>query len=207
MEEVIYYILAIPAIIISSAFHEYAHAWTAYRLGDITPKLQDRLTLNPLKHIDPIGAISLILFRFGWSKPVVINPDNFKNPVVGNALVAAAGPVSNLLLIFIAAIPLRILNLILPYDYYITLVELSLPFIIINAALDIFNLFPIPPLDGSRIIKILIPESMHKFWENLDRFGFILVLLFIIPLSPFSNIFNWIMENGILLLIRVFLGV
>ena len=105
MEEFLYYFLAIPSILIASTVHEYAHAWTANRLGDFTPRMLGRLTLNPLKHIDPIGALSLVLFQFGWSKPVIVNPNNFKNPVVGNAIVAAAGPISNLSLIAITAVP------------------------------------------------------------------------------------------------------
>src|SRR5690606_34415631 len=147
-----YWILfAIPSILIASTVHEYAHAWTANKLGDPTPRAEGRLTLNPLVHIDPIGALLIIIARFGWSKPVPINERNFDKPVLGTALTAAAGPFSNLIMALLSSI---IYNLIPQPTIMVQLFAIS--FISINIVLMIFNLIPIPPLDGHKIVRALL---------------------------------------------------
>lgn len=207
MEEFISFILTIPAVIIASTFHEFAHAWTAYQLGDPTAKSQGRLTLDPFKHIDPIGALMLIIFRFGWSKPVPVNPYNFERPVLDNALVASAGPISNILMIIAVAIPTRLLQLVVNPDVFSALLLFIIPFIRINAILALFNLIPIPPLDGSRIIKVILPKNMRYAWEGLDRYGFLILLaLLLIPFSPFPAILGIFLEGGMSVILKVALG-
>ncbi len=184
LQEFIYWIIvAVPSILIASTVHEYAHAYSAYKLGDPTAKAEGRLTLNPLKHIDPIGAISMILFRFGWSKPVPINEYNFEKRETYTALTALAGPLSNLILASIAGI----LNYVLKLDSNSLIVFLLYIFATINIALAIFNLIPIPPLDGHKIVRALLPKSIRYYWEKLERYSLILILLLILPFSPLQK--------------------
>lgn len=172
----------LPAILIALTFHEYAHALVADRLGDSTPYYQGRLTLNPLPHIDWIGFIMLLIFRFGWAKPVMVNPYNFKNTGVkkGMMLVSLAGPAMNILLALIGMLLLRALA---PFDYNENihmLVRLVYPLVYINLILAAFNLIPVPPLDGSKILAGLLPDSGAQMIYSLERYGpiFLLVLIF-----------------------------
>lgn len=172
----------LPAILIALTFHEYAHALVADRLGDSTPYYQGRLTLNPLPHIDWIGFLMLMIFRFGWAKPVQVNPYNFKNTDVkkGMMLVSLAGPAMNILLAFIGMILLRFLS---PYQYdenVIMLIRLVQPLVQINLILAAFNLIPIPPLDGSKILAGLLPNSGANFIYSMEQYGplFLLLLIF-----------------------------
>ena len=183
--EYIYWILvAIPSILVAATVHEYAHAYVAFRLGDATAKAEGRLTLNPLKHIDPIGAICMILFRFGWSKPVPINEYNFEKRELYTAVVAFAGPLSNLLLAFLAALLFQIL----PEDTNLLIVFLLYSFATINVALAVFNLIPIPPLDGHKIVRAILPAKLRYYWEYLERYSIFLILLLVLPFSPLSRI-------------------
>lgn len=185
IQEYIYWILvAIPSILVAATVHEYAHAYTAFRLGDATAKAEGRLTLNPLKHIDPIGAICMILFRFGWSKPVPINEYNFEKRELYTAIVAFAGPLSNLLLAFITGLVFRIL----PEDTNFLIVFLLYSFATINIALAVFNLIPIPPLDGHKIVRAILPPQLRYYWEYLERYAIFLILFLILPFSPLSKI-------------------
>ena len=175
--------MAVPSILIASTVHEYAHAYSAYKLGDPTAKAEGRLTLNPLKHIDPIGALSMILFRFGWSKPVPINEYNFEKRETYTALTALAGPVSNLILASLAGLTNYLLNL----DPNSLIVFLLYIFTTINIALAIFNLIPIPPLDGHKVVRALLPKNLRYYWEKLERYSLILILLLILPFSPLQK--------------------
>jgi len=184
IQEYIYWILvAIPSILIASTVHEYAHAYTAYRLGDATAKAEGRLTLNPLKHIDPIGAICMILFRFGWSKPVPINEYNFEKRELYTAFVSFAGPLSNLLLAFLSSIAYKILQL----ESTSLIAYLLYSFATINIALAVFNLIPIPPLDGHKIVRAILPKQLRYYWELLEKYSLILILLLVLPFSPLSS--------------------
>ena len=172
----------LPAILIALTFHEYAHALVADRLGDSTPYYQGRLTLNPLPHIDWIGFIMLLIFRFGWAKPVQVNPYNFKNTGVkrGMMLVSIAGPAMNILLALIGMLLLRALA---PFDFNENihmLVKLIYPLVYINLILAVFNLIPLPPLDGSKILAGLLPDSGAQMIYSLERYGpiFLLILIF-----------------------------
>ncbi|MEA3357083.1 MAG: site-2 protease family protein [Patescibacteria group bacterium] len=200
---------SIPSILIASSVHEFSHAWAAYKLGDLTAKINGRLTLNPLAHIDIFGAIMMVLTRFGWSKPVPINEHNFRNPVVGTALSALAGPVSNFILAMITAIVFRILPLspvesgsLVP-DF---LSSIMLTFIIVNLSLALFNLIPIPPLDGHKIVRALLPESFRYQWEGLERYSRWLLLLLFLPFSPLSFIMNQVLSYAIKILLLLLLA-
>jgi Zn-dependent protease len=207
MEDFISVLFLIISVIIASTFHEFAHAWTAYQLGDLTAKSQGRLTLNPLKHIDPLGAIMLVLIGFGWSKPVPVNPNNFEKPVLDNAVVAAAGPISNLIMIALVALPLRLLQFVVSPEVFNILLIFAIPFIRINSILALFNLIPIPPLDGSRIIKVILPKSLRYAWESLDRYGFIILMaLLLLPFSPFPTFLSNFFDTGMNLIMTVALG-
>jgi len=182
--ETLYWILfAIPSILIASTVHEYAHGLAAFKLGDPTAKAYGRLTLNPLKHIDPIGALSMILFRFGWSKPVPINEYNFKNRELGTAIVSFAGPFSNLLLVgFFGSI-----NLLFHPSLDSIFGVFLFTFTLINISLAVFNLIPIPPLDGHKIVRAFLPSKLRYYWEKMEKFSFLFILLLIVPFSPIGK--------------------
>lgn len=168
--------LAVIASILVTIFiilpiHEWAHGFIAYKLGDKTAKYSGRLTLNPLKHIDPLGAAAMILFRFGWAKPVPVDDRNFKNPKWGMALVAFAGPLSNLVVALIAAICANALiyfNAALLSQSVLMYVLIFLySFIGINIGLAVFNLLPFPPLDGSKILAAFLPDRiLYKYYQK-----------------------------------------
>jgi Zn-dependent protease len=181
--DTIYWIvLAVPTILIASTVHEYAHGWIAYKLGDPTAKAAGRLTLNPIKHIDPLGALCMLLFRFGWSKPVPINEYNFEKRELGTALTALAGPVSNMLLAILAGL----VNLIFKPDLNSIFGLILIVFASINISLAVFNLLPIPPLDGHKIVRALLPKKIRYYWEKLERYSIFIIMIFILPISPLS---------------------
>ncbi len=183
--DMLYWIMfAIPSIVIASTFHEYAHAWTATKLGDLTSKVNGRLTLNPLKHIDPIGAICMVFFKFGWSKPVPINEFNFENRLRDTALVSLAGPTSNILLLFAIAL----FNSVVKPTGNLSLFLLT--FAMINIVLAVFNLLPIPPLDGHKIVRAFLPQKARYYWENLERFQILFLIILLIPIFPFGSIIS-----------------
>lgn len=169
-------IAGLPGIVIAMVVHEYSHARVAYALGDYTPRLQGRLTLNPAAHVDPIGLAMLFIAHFGWAKPVEINPMNFSNPRRDDILVSLAGPASNLITAFIALIVLILMvKLDLPMSQGVLAVFNLI--IIYNINFAIFNMLPIPPLDGSHILKQLLPYELARQFEVLERYSFIFLIL------------------------------
>ena len=169
-------IAGLPGIVIAMVVHEYAHARVAYALGDYTPRMQGRLTLNPAAHVDPIGLAMLFIVHFGWAKPVEINPMNFSNPRRDDILVSLAGPASNLITAFIALIVLILMvKLGLPMSQGVLAVFNLI--IIYNINFAIFNMLPIPPLDGSHILKQLLPYELARQFEMLERYSFIFLIL------------------------------
>jgi Zn-dependent protease len=174
-------------LLVAFPIHEFAHALAAYRLGDSTARLFGRLTLNPLAHFDPAGglmlAISVLLvgFGFGWAKPTPVNPRNLEGGRWGEAIVAAAGPISNLILAIVAAIPLRF---VYAANIDIGFFELVLQlFIVINLALMLFNLLPIPPLDGSAVLfAFLPPQTAWQIRPILAQYGVLILILLIFPI-------------------------
>lgn len=175
---------------ISIWMHEYAHAYVSYRLGDPTPKLQWRLTPNPLKHIDPIGFIMVFVAHFGRGKPVQINPHYYKHPRKGELMVALAGPATNLILAILGILVMLVYAKIMggtPNDIFMNTTDLMINFWIsfsfLNIALAIFNLIPIAPLDGYRLIKIRW-HAGAEWMERNSRFGIIFVIALVYIASP-----------------------
>jgi Zn-dependent protease len=200
MTDTLYWIIfAIPSILIASTIHEYAHGLIAYKLGDLTAKVNGRLTLNPLAHIDPIGALAMVFFKFGWSKPVPINENNFEHREIGSALTALAGPVSNFLTAGLTALIYKILQLqgSGPIEFLLYV------FIVINLSLGIFNLIPIPPLDGHKIVRAILPKKLRYYWEKLENFSFIFILLLLLPFSPIGDITTSLISNTLSFLLKV----
>ena len=181
-------VFTILILILSVVVHEVAHGWAAYFLGDPTAKLAGRLTLNPLPHLDPLGSVflPLLLFithspiLFGWAKPVPYNPYNLQAGRWGPAIVGLAGPVSNLFLAGVFSIIIRLTIGIAPMAFF----ELAAMIVIINLGLAIFNLIPIPPLDGSKILFALIPYRYRAIEEVLTRYQLFFVLLVIPLVAP-----------------------
>lgn len=161
--------------------HEFAHAWTANYFGDTTPKANGRLTLNPLAHLDVFGSLIFLLSFFGWAKPVPVNPYTLKNhSSKAYLLVSLAGPLSNLVLAILAAIPIR-LGLIPNFSSFGG--KILINFIFFNLILGIFNLIPLSPLDGGKILGQILPQRMALVFEQIDKYGpiILLVLLFVLP--------------------------
>ncbi|OGB88823.1 hypothetical protein A2625_02120 [candidate division WOR-1 bacterium RIFCSPHIGHO2_01_FULL_53_15] len=180
MFDVSFLVISLPILLVVITVHEFSHALVADRLGDPTPRLAGRLTLNPIAHIDPIGLLMLILVRFGWAKPVPINPYNFRNPRQGSLLVSLAGPVSNFILAWIIAVFYRTL----PLDYSGLLAQAMSYAIWISLALGVFNLIPIPPLDGSHILEYFLPAHQLEGFYRLQQYGFLILIAIIMFGSP-----------------------
>ncbi|NPV13906.1 site-2 protease family protein [candidate division WOR-3 bacterium] len=194
-------ILSAPAILFGLTIHEFSHGYAAFILGDPTAKQSGRLTLNPLKHLDPLGTILLFLpwTRFGWAKPVPINPNNFKNPLRDFAISALAGPISNFLVAIFAGIVARILTAVGVNGFAW---KLSGYFVIINLILCFFNLIPIPPLDGSRLIYYLLPPELAARYGRLEQSNLLsLIVIFVFGLPLFRMVvFPMVMATARLLL-------
>ena len=197
-------IIMAPPLLLALTLHEYAHGYVAYRLGDPTARDAGRLTLNPLSHLDPIGTIAFFFIKFGWAKPVPVNPYYFKNPRKDMLWVALAGPVTNLLLAVASAVLLKGLigtASVIPYTpmleaILVPLYNMLIASVWINLVLCIFNFLPIPPLDGGRILTGLLPEDLARTYASFERYGFIVILLLafsgvlgtvIFPVIRFAN--------------------
>lgn len=166
-------VLSGPAILFGLTIHEFSHGYVAYRLGDPTAKMMGRLTLNPLKHLDPIGTIALFFFRFGWAKPVPINPAYFRHPTRDMALSALAGPAANLITAAIAGLVVRVFILLGITGFALIIANY---FILFNLILCFFNLIPIPPLDGSRLLYHFLPPNLAASYARLERYGFMILI-------------------------------
>ncbi|MEE4243468.1 MAG: site-2 protease family protein [Desulfopila sp.] len=199
-------LLLAPPILLALTLHEVAHGYIAYRLGDPTAKLTGRLTLNPLKHLDPFGTIAFFLINIGWAKPVPVNGAYFSNPKKDMLWVALAGPVTNLILAVASALMAKTLYQmapVIPYSSvtgvaFVVMLEMLKASIWINLVLCIFNFLPIPPLDGSRILMGLLPDDIARAYSSMEKYGFILILILavtgilgkmILPLIHFARNF------------------
>lgn len=180
---------------VSIGLHEYAHAWTSYKLGDPTPKLQWRLTPNPIAHIDPIGFLMIFLIGFGRWKPVQVNPSYYKKPIQGELLVALAWPATNIILAIVAIVIVLLYAVIMGYkqtDILIGTVDIVIEFwstfAFINIALAVFNMLPIPPLDGFRLVKTFLPRIAY----TMQKYGlYISIFFLILILGPGRGIVGW----------------
>ncbi|MEA4852702.1 MAG: site-2 protease family protein [Christensenella sp.] len=169
---------SIPAVLLALSVHEYAHAYAAYKCGDPTARNLGRMTLDPVKHLDPLGTICLLFFRFGWAKPVPINSRNFKHPRKDNVIVSLSGVIANFILSFVAyGILFFCLQFGLNNEIFVNIVY---PIITLNITLGIFNLIPIPPLDGFQLVSSLFIHKASKVVNVLYRYGFIILLLLIV---------------------------
>lgn len=204
-EFILQFIITLPALLVSMVFHEVSHGYVAFRLGDETAMKQGRLSLNPLKHLDPLGSLMLFMtffssggrMLFGWAKPVPINPRNFSNPQRGMMWVGIAGPASNFLLALVFSTLLRYWE---PSSEFFSLAIFRV--FQLNVILMAFNLMPIPPLDGSRIVGGFLNPRLYMKWLQLDKHGpiFIVVLLLLLW-GPFGDVFY----DGIIKLYGLFL--
>ena len=178
---IMHIIAGLPGLLIAMVIHEYAHAQVAVWLGDFTPRLMGRLTLNPKAHVDPIGMLMLFLVHFGWAKPVMINPRNFKNPKRDDILVSLAGPAANFITAFLALLALLIYNR-MGGDMTAGVYLVFQMIIEYNIGFGIFNLIPSPPLDGSHVLMQLLPRDMAYKLAELERYSFlILIVLLMTP--------------------------
>lgn len=211
-------LLTLPAVIVAITFHEYAHAYAADKLGDDTPRMQGRLNLNPMSHLDPVGFMLLMFAGFGWGRPVQINPRNFNRNVrmdKGEAIVSIAGPLMNFILAIVSAIILGAIYMFAPASFlmstvgnviYILLQEL----VIINIGLGVFNLIPLPPLDGSKIFINFMPYNWRRWiLEHSQIFYYIFLAIWItglasIIISPIINLLYSGLMNGVLAIFRLF---
>ena len=175
-------IILVPVILFSLTIHEYAHALVAYRLGDDTAKRQGRLSLNPLVHLDVLGTLLLFIVHFGWAKPVPVDPRNFRNPKKDMLMVALAGPVSNILTAVAAAVILKAIfenfAAIPPGSGADVAVRMLVWFMYIGIVLAVFNMIPVPPLDGSRVLYGLLPDSLAYRYAKFETYGIFILFAF-----------------------------
>lgn len=174
-------LITVPAVLISLTFHEAAHGFVAWKLGDSTAKDRGRLTLNPFRHIDPMGLICMVLLRFGWAKPVPVDPRNFKRPRLGMALVAVAGPAMNLLLTLAGLFGYYGLLLYAPESaFWSAMGDFFAVVAVLSAGFCVFNLLPLPPLDGSRVLSLLLPKKWAYWLIRYERYIQIALILLLV---------------------------
>ena len=193
-------------VLLAFPLHEFAHAWSAVRLGDQTPIRDGRLTLDPRAHIDPIGALILAVGSFGWARPVAFVPSNLRKAPsykVGIVLVSLAGPAMNLLLAILAALPLRIASLSIGQQVADTLNLI----VIINLYLAVFNMIPLAPLDGSKILWGVMPDAWMRTYEQIQQYSLFILILVILPLGGGGSILSQVINPPVFGLYRLLLGV
>ncbi len=200
MEQYLVYLYIIPAALIAIVCHELSHGLFSYLLGDPTPKEQGRLSLNPAKHLDLFGTLCLIFFGFGWAKPVRVDPRYYKNPKWGMALVALGGPLANFIIALISGLTVTLIQNYAPYtEFYNILFNFFLYLMIINIGLGTFNLIPIPPLDGSKIIGAILPDNAYVQYMKYQKYGMIfiiglLILLDVLEAMGYPSLLNTMLD-------------
>lgn len=206
-----YLIIQLPVLLFSVILHEFAHGWMAERYGDDTARMMGRLTFNPIPHIDLFGTIILPVLAvltgapvFGWAKPVPVNPHRLNNPHKDMIWVALAGPLSNLLLAAAAAVAMWLLReyALIPPAVSISLYELLKFILVINIILPVFNLFPVPPLDGSKVLMGLLPPHLAYKYSQLEQYGFFIIIILLYMgifwriLGPIANVLIRLLSGG-----------
>lgn len=197
------------ALVVAITFHEFAHAYMADRLGDPTPRLMGRLTLNPRAHLDPIGTLMILFVRFGWGKPVQFDPFNLKDPRRDGAIISLAGPASNLLLATVASVLLRLI-LTVPFLGAVAGVSTLLAaflqvLVVLNVTLAVFNLVPVHPLDGFKIVAGILPEEYARQWKDLEPYGLLFLFLLVFPILGRTAPISWIMNVPVQMILRILL--
>ncbi|MBK7090899.1 MAG: site-2 protease family protein [bacterium] len=198
-------LIGLPILFLSLTVHEFAHAWAANKLGDPTARLLGRMSLNPIVHIDLMGLVMMVAsgFRFGWAKPVPVNPANFRNWRQGMLWVSLAGPISNIILATGAAVLFRLLPFVGMGEQDTALAyQMVYMMIFINCALAFFNMIPLPPLDGSKVLIALLPPQYENFAISLERYGpmvllGVIFLGFIMPISPIWTIIGPFVKTAV----------
>ncbi len=185
-EGLISFLYTLPALIISLSIHEFAHAFTAYKLGDKSQKAFGRLTLDPFRHIDWMGFLCIALFGFGWGKPVMVDDRNFKKRARDNMLVAFAGPLSNLLVAILLTLILKVLvitGVIIPIlstnvsNIFLNMLMLTIQF---NVVFSVFNMIPLPPFDGSKVLRFFLPTNLKRKFDVLEIYSFYIIVIFFV---------------------------
>lgn len=199
------FLLIAAALVVAVTAHEFAHAYVADRLGDPTPRIQRRITLNPLAHLDPLGTLALLFIGFGWGKPVQFDPFNLQNPKRDTALISLAGPATNFLLVLLIAILLRISHIgLIPFNSIINLI--AYPFVTLNLGLALFNLIPIHPLDGGKILVGILPTKDSVEADSfLKRYGMIMLLFILLPIYNGQSFVSYVLGPTIDFLTKLFI--
>lgn len=207
------FVFSLISLVVAISIHEFAHAYAADRLGDPTPQLQGRLTLNPLAHLDPLGTLMILLAHFGWGKPVQFDPFNLRNPRRDSAIISIAGPLTNFGFAGICALLLHMFQIIQIGNTSATVSALVMAiltalletFVVMNISLGVFNLVPIHPLDGFKIVEGILPEHYARQWKELESYGMIFLLFLAFPVlgsvSPISRVINPIIQTVVHLLL------
>jgi len=201
-------IYTVPAVLIAICFHEFAHGFVSYKLGDPSPRRSGRLSLNPLHHLDPVGTLALIFFGFGWAKPVMVDPRYYEDKKSGMVKVALAGPLMNFFIAFICLLLYMFqykVDFYMP-DYISTLLVVTAQ---INIGLGVFNLIPFPPLDGSKVLGAILPEDKYFSYMRYEMYGqFIIILLLYLGVfdGPLSYLLNKTI-SGMINVVSLILGI
>lgn len=200
----------LPGLLISLSIHEFGHAYVAYKLGDKRQKTLGRLTITPFAHIDWLGFLSILMFGFGWGKPVMVDDSNFENKNRDNMLVALSGPVFNILLAFTITIILKILilfnvsNALFNLRMGQTVLSIIMQTISFNIIFAVFNLIPLPPFDGSKVLRFFLPFKVRQLFDKLERYSFLILIILLVSdvylyiimpaYSLLGNCINWILN-------------
>jgi len=176
-------LIFLVALVVAITIHEFSHAFVAYQLGDPTAKIQGRMTLNPFAHLDPLGTIMILLVGFGWGKPVPFDPFNLRNPKRDSALISLAGPIANIFLALILASLFRI-GEFFHIPSLLAISQILQPIVFLNLVLAIFNILPIHPLDGFKILGGILPKEWYYDWLQMERYGIFLLIFLLLPILP-----------------------
>lgn len=210
IEDLLY---TIPAVLVAISMHEFAHGYVSYKLGDPTPKQSGRLSLNPFRHLDLVGTLCLMFFHFGWAKPVMVNPYYYKKRKMGMLMVALGGPLMNFIIAFISlfgmGIIIKVTGGYIGSSIVMFLFDLLNYMVVINLGLGVFNLIPVPPLDGSKVLGAVLPEDKYFKYMQYERYGSLLLILLlgVGVLSTPLNFVTGLLNNGMVTIVSLILGI